>query len=287
LAQLVASRENPLTGRVIVNRVWHWLFGSGLVATPDDFGRLGGEPSHPELLDWLATRFVDEGWSIKRLVRSIVLSQTWQQSGQVDVRAREIDPANRLLHHFSIRRLEAEEIRDQILTTSGRLDRRQGGPPIDPHRSNEDPQKRLFSGPLDGEGRRSIYTKITIMEPPRLLALFNQPTPKIPTGRRDVTNTPAQSLALLNDAFVAGQAEHWAARLVERTGDTASGRLEEMFRAALGRCPSVEEIARWTEALDDLAALHRVAPGELLSSRPLWKDMAHAMFNLKEFIYIQ
>src|SRR5207244_10227374 len=125
------------------------------------------------------------------------------------------DPANRLLHHFPLRRLEAEEIRDQILAASGRLDRRLGGPPVNPHRANEDPQKRLFSGPLDGDGRRSIYTKITIMEPPRLLALFNQPTPKIPTGKRDVTTTPSQSLTLLNDPFVIGQAEHWARRLVE------------------------------------------------------------------------
>jgi len=287
LAELVAGRDNPLTARVFVNRVWHWLFGAGLVATPDDFGRLGGEPSHPELLDWLSSRFVAEGWSLKQLVRSIVLSQTWRQSGQVDDRAREIDPTNRLLHHFPLRRLEAEEIRDQILAASGRLDRRLGGPPINPYRTNEDSQKRLFSGPLDGEGRRSIYTKITIMEPPRLLALFNQPTPKIPTGRRDVTNTPAQSLALLNDAFVTGEAEHWAARLVERTGETPAGRLDQMFRTALGRGLFSAETERWTAALNDLAALRQVSEKDAMSNTALWKDMAHAMFNLKEFIYIQ
>jgi len=287
LAELVSSRDNPLTARVFVNRVWHWLFGTGLVATPDDFGRLGGEPSHPELLDWLASRFVAQQWSLKQLVRSIVLSETWRQSGQVSPQAREVDPANRLLHHFPLRRLEAEEIRDQMLAVSGRLDRRLGGPPINPYRTNEDPQKRLFCGPLDGEGRRSIYTKITIMEPPRLLALFNQPTPKIPTGRRDVTNTPAQSLALLNDAFVAGQAEHWAARLVERTGETPAGRLGYMFRTSLGRGISSAETERWTTALNDLAALRQVSASDLMSNMVLWKDLAHAMFNLKEFIYIQ
>jgi hypothetical protein len=257
------------------------------VSTPDDFGRLGDEPSHPELLDWLASRFVDEGWSLKQLIRSIVLSQTWRQSGQVNERAREADPANRLLHHFRMRRLDAEEIRDQLLAVSGRLDRRLGGPPIDPHRANEDPQKRLFSGPLDGNGRRSIYTKITIMEPPRLLALFNQPAPKIPTGRRDVTNTPAQSLALLNDAFVVGQAEHWAAALIARGCDTPVGRLDHMFHTALGRGPSAAEIARWTAALDDLAALHQIPADDFMTSQVLWKEMAHAIFNLKEFIYIQ
>ncbi|HUY35489.1 MAG TPA: PSD1 and planctomycete cytochrome C domain-containing protein [Pirellulales bacterium] len=287
LAELVAARDNPLTARVFVNRVWHWLFGTGLVATPDDFGRLGTEPSHPELLDWLASRFVDEGWSLKRLVRSIVLSRTWRQSGQVRGAALEADPANRLLHHYSLRRLEAEEIRDQILAASGRLDPRLGGPPINPHRANEDPQKRLFSGPLDGDGRRSIYTKITIMEPPRLLALFNQPAPKIPTGRRDVTNTPAQSLALLNDDFVTAQAQHWAARLVARIGETPAQRLDFMFRTALGRGATSAETVRWLAALNDLAALRRVSEQDRMSSTALWKDMAHAVFNLKEFIYIQ
>jgi hypothetical protein len=287
LVQLIASRENPLTARVFVNRVWQWLFGRGLVATPDDFGRLGDEPSHPELLDWLATRFVEQRWSLKRLVRSIVLSQTWRQSGQCDELTRQADPANRLLHHFPMRRLEAEEIRDQVLAVSGRLDRRLGGPPIDPHRANEDAQKRLVSGPLDGDGRRSIYTKITIMEPPRWLALFNQPAPKIPTGRRDVTNTPAQSLALLNDAFVLGQAEFWAAGLIERTSDTPAVRLDHMIRAALGRGLSDAETERWTAAVNDLAVLHQIAADDIVTSKVLWKEMAHSIFNLKEFIYIQ
>jgi len=119
------------------------------------------------------------------------------------------------------------------------------------------------------------------------LALFNQPTPKIPTGRRDVTNTPAQSLALLNDAFVTGEAEHWAARLVERTGETPAGRLDQMFRTALGRGLFSAETERWTAALNDLAALRQVSEKDAMSNTALWKDMAHAMFNLKEFIYIQ
>jgi hypothetical protein len=287
LAELVARPDNPLTARVYVNRVWQWLFGAGLVQSPDNFGLLGGEPSHPELLDWLASWFVEEGWSTKALVRRIVLSQTWQQSGAASPQALSVDPTNRLLHHVALRRLEAEEIRDAILAASGRLDARLFGPPINPHRASEDPQKRLFRGPIDGDGRRSLYTKITIMEPPRFLALFNQPEPKIPTGKRDVSNTPAQSLMLLNDAFVTGQAEHWGRRLVERSGDTVESRIAALFQGALGRPPAADETARWAAAVADLAALHQTPESDMLLSVALWRDIAHAMFNLKEFIYVQ
>ncbi|MCA9180671.1 MAG: DUF1553 domain-containing protein, partial [Planctomycetales bacterium] len=235
LAERVASDDNPLTARVIVNRNWYWLFGSGLVDTTNDFGRLGGTPSHPELLDWLTARFVSQGWSVKRLLREILLSQTWQQSNATNDQAEQRDPDNRLLHHYPLRRLEAEMVRDAMLSVSGRIDERLYGAPIDPHRASEDPQKRLVCGPLDGDGRRSIYIKVTIMEPARLLATFNAPDPKIPTGRRDVSNTPAQSLTLLNDPFVQAQAAHWSARLLQQPHADVDSRLREMFNTALCR----------------------------------------------------
>jgi len=287
LAELVASPNNPLTARVFVNRVWQWLFGAGLVTTPNDFGHLGEPPSHPELLDYLAHRFIQEGWSIKKLVRSIVLTETWRQDGRTSEKARTVDPKNRLLHHYSLRRLEAEAIRDAMLANSGRLDERLYGRPINPPRSKEDPQKRLFSGPVDGNGRRSIYTKITIMEPPRLLATFNQPEPKIPTGKRDVTTTPAQSLTLLNDPFVSGQAQFWAQQLVTMKHATLSDRLAVLFRTAFARNPTNEEINRWSTAVGDLAALHGVNQDDQLQSLKIWNDVAHAIFNTKEFIYIR
>ena len=204
LANLVASPENPLTARVFVNRVWQWVFGSGIVSTPNDFGHLGDQPTHPQLLDHLADDFVRNGWSVKQLIRTLVLSETFRQSGQASARALDADPSNRLWHHMPLRRLDAESIRDSLLAVSGRLDRSLFGEPINPFRKMEDATKRLFSGPLDGDGRRSIYLKMTVMEPSKLLATFNQPKPKIPTGRRDVTNVPAQALALLNNPFVAG-----------------------------------------------------------------------------------
>ena len=287
LAEMVASRQNPLTARVYVNRVWHWLFGRGLVTTTDDFGHVGDQPSHPELLDYLAVRFMNEGWSTKRLVRSILLSRTWQQSQQAVPGALEADPANRLLHHFPVQRLDAESLRDAILFVSGRIDATLYGPTLNPSRLNEDPQKRLFSGPLDGLGRRSIYTKVTIMEPPRFLATFNQPSPKIPTGRRDITTTPAQSLTLLNDPFVMNQAEFWATQLVSRQDGSVEARVQHMFAKALGRDATSEELSRWSDASRDFAAAPSTTDAERLADRNVWQAMAHAMFNTKEFLYLR
>jgi hypothetical protein len=287
LAHCVADPSNPLTARVIVNRVWHWVFGRGLVATPDDFGKLGDAPSHPELLDFLAGQFVNDGWSIKKLVRQLVLTETFQQSGQASDRGRELDAQNRLLHHFAPRRLEAEAIRDSILAISGRLDRQLTGPTVDPPRTKEDIYKRLVSGPLDGNGRRSIYTKVTLMEPAKLLATFNQPDPKITTGRRDVTNVPAQALALLNDPFVVAQAEYWARNLVATPPSTTPTRITAMFQTAFGRDPTPAELAEWRLTADELAQLHNVTKDAIIHSVAVWKDLAHAMFNMKEFIYVR
>lgn len=287
LAELVASPKNPLTARVYVNRVWHWLFGQGLVRTPDDFGHVGDRPSHPELLDHLTHQFIASGWSTKQLVRSILLSQTWQQSQQSASGALDVDPTNRLLHHFPVQRLDAESLRDAMLFVSGRIDARLYGPTSNPYRLNEDDQKRLFSGPLDGLGRRSIYTKVTIMEPPRFLATFNQPAPKIPTGRRDVTTTPAQSLTLLNDPFVAGQADYWSSQLILRSDPTIESRLQHMFLKALGRTASSEELSRWSEAARDFASEEKIPEMDILSSQAVWQTMAHTMFNTKEFLYVR
>jgi hypothetical protein len=294
LANLVASASNPLTARVFVNRVWHWVFGTGIVATTDDFGHIGERPSHPELLDYLASEFVANGWSIKKLLRSLLLSETFKQSGRVSAKAREVDPLNRLLSHHPLRRLEAESIRDSLLAVSSRLDRTLYGETIDPPRTKEDTDKRLFSGPLDGNGRRSIYIKMTIMDLPKFLATFNQPSPKVPTGRRDKTNSPAQALALLNDPFVAAQAEFWAKRLIEQPHRNPQQRLAAMFRHAFGREPETAEMVRWSRIASDLAKLHEgeavQAPGAVpsfMKSLDVWKDVAHTMFNAKEFIYVR
>lgn len=287
LAELVASPLNPLTARVYMNRVWYWLFGAGLVTTTDDFGHAGEKPSHPELLDFLARRFMNEGWSTKRLIREILLSRTWQQSQETVAGALEADPTNRLLHHFPVQRLDAESLRDAMLVASGRLDALLYGPTSNPFRLNEDDQKRLFCGPLDGLGRRSIYTKVTIMEPPRFLATFNQPAPKIPTGRRDVSNTPTQSLTLLNDPFVTSQAEFWASNLMTEPDSSIESRLQRMFLKALNREATTEELSRWADAARDFAESEQIPESDRLSSKSLWQTMAHALFNTKEFLYVR
>ncbi|MCF7787918.1 MAG: PSD1 and planctomycete cytochrome C domain-containing protein [Prosthecobacter sp.] len=275
LAESLLDPEHPLTARVYVNRVWQWLFGTGLVATPDDFGRLGDKPSHPELLDWLAREFIREGWSTKKLVRRLVLSQAFRQSGLVAEAARERDPANRLLHHYPTRRLEAEAIRDSLLAISGHLDSQLYGRPVLPFRSTEDAAKRLFSGPLDGRGRRSIYLQMSIMDPPKFLVGFNLPDLKLPAGRRDVTNVPAQALIMLNDPFVNEMAKCWSAGLLKDTGKDREDRVRQMFGQALARKPDAVELKRWTAALQDFGG----------DTPDAWERLAHALFNTKEFLY--
>jgi hypothetical protein len=280
LARYLGNDANPQTARVFVNRVWQWVFGTGIVATPNDFGKLGDRPSHAELLDWLTIRFVEEGWSTKKLVRHLVLSQTFRQSGSVSTAGSERDPENRLLHHYPTRRLEAEAIRDTLLAVSGRLDRRLYGPPINPPRSAEDTAKRLFSGPLDSHGRRSLYIEMSIMEPPKFLVGFNLPDLKLPTGRRDVTNVPAQALIMLNDPLVVQMADLWAARLVADNSASLEQRVRGMFLHALARPASDHEVERWTLAVSDFAQ-----SDELITDKTAWAELAHALFNTKEFIY--
>ncbi|MDG1893303.1 MAG: PSD1 and planctomycete cytochrome C domain-containing protein [Fuerstiella sp.] len=280
LARYLSSDANPQTARVFVNRVWQWVFGTGIVATPNDFGKLGDRPSHAELLDWLAIRFMAEGWSTKKLVRQLVLSQTFRQSGRVSAAGSERDPENRLLHHYPTRRLEAEAIRDSLLTVSGRLDPRLYGPPINPPRPSEDAAKRLFSGPLDSHGRRSLYIEMSIMEPPRFLAGFNLPDLKLPTGSRDVTNVPAQALIMLNNPLVVQLADQWATQLIEDGSVAIEQRVRRMFLHALGRPPSNHEVKRWAAAVSDFAQSN-----DLITDKAAWSELAHALFNTKEFIY--
>lgn len=287
LAEVVASSENPLTARVMVNRVWHHLIGQGIVATPDDFGGMGEKPTHPELLDYMATGFASDGWSIKRLIRNIVLSQTFQQSSRPDDRALLLDPGNRFLHHYPARRLSAEAVRDTILAVSGRLVPELYGPSIHPTRKKEIDYRKLWSGPLDGDGRRSLYIKVTRMEGPQFLELFDFPNPMATRGRRDRTNVPAQALALLNDPFVIDQAKYWADRLVATDHASIEERVRSMFQRSLGRPPKPEEQKRFVTLIRQLAGKPSSSDTDLLQNTSVWQDAAHAMFNMKELVYIR
>ena len=285
LAEAMASPDNPLTARLMVNRIWHHVFERGLVASTDDFGRNGSAPSHPELLDYLASEYVKKGWSTKGMLRLLLNSEAFRQSSAADPEARMKDPGNALLHHYPVRRLEAEAVRDTLLAVSGRLDEQLYGPSIQPYRAEPQDHRRLFQGPLDGDGRRSIYTKITRMQGPRFLEIFDFPNPLQGRGNRDVTNVPPQALAMLNDPFVLDQAAGWARRLVAQRDDAIDARIARMFLEGLGRPATTAEVSKWRALTLDFTQRH--AAEDPLQSEPVWREVAHTLFNLKEFLYLR
>lgn len=280
LAYKLVDPANPLTSRVIVNRIWQHLFGRGLVASVDNFGTLGELPTHPELLDWLAARFMAEGWSIKRLVRELVLSSSYRMSSGP---AQAADAENLLWHRMPLRRLEAEAIRDSLLAVSGRLDRRMGGPSVPvyltPFMSGRG--RPDHSGPLDGNGRRSIYLAVrrNFLNP--LLLAFDAPAPMSTVGRRNVSNVPAQALALLNNAFVVQQAQQWADQALAQ-GVPAAELVRQLYETAFARAPDPEEQAAALEFVRVQAAAYGEA-----QARRAWADLCHVLFNAKEFVFVE
>ncbi len=276
LANDIASPTNPLTARVAVNRLWQHLFGRGIVPSVDNFGRLGEKPTHPELLDYLAAKFVADGWSTKRMLRFLLLSRTYQLSSEPSAEARAKDPANELLSHARIQRLEAEAVRDSLLAVSSRLDTRMYGVG----------ENALAGG--DNQRRRSVYLTIRRNSLSPFLAVFDAPKPFTTQGRRDVTNVPAQSLAFLNDPMVIEMARQWAHELLRtQPGQSRDERVRVMFEQAFGRLPGDTELAGAAQYLDDLAAAHQVAVAQMGTSEPVWQDFAQSLFNLKEFIYLR
>ena len=288
LAKALTAPSNPLVARVMVNRVWHYLFGRGIVASVDNFGWLGERPSHSELLDHLSHWFIQEAkGSLKRLIRRIVLSQTYRMSSKPsDAVAADIDPGNQLLHRMNVRRLEGEAIRDAVLAVSGRLNLQMFGLPVPVHKDDVvlfrgSPKK---FGPLDGDGRRSVYIAARRNFLSSLLLTFDAPKPFATVGRRNISNVPAQSLALMNHPFLYEQARIWARRLNETTTDQSSAlRIQRMYLAAFGRLPTPGEQEACLRSLDQMTRL-KTNPTHDLS---VWEELSHALFNVKEFIYIR
>jgi len=290
LADRVLDPANPLTTRVIVNRIWHHLFGRGLVPTTDNFGKLGeaaADPVAQALLDTLAVRFREEGWSIKRLVKEIVTSSTWRMGSGRNAHAVELDPLNLLLHHYPLRRLEGEAVRDKILAVSGRLDRTVGGQSVEVFITEfHDGRGKPLGGPLDGAGRRSIYTKIRRNFLPSFLLAFDMPVPFQAMGRRTVTNVPAQALTLMNDPFVMEQAAVWARKTLRDESLPPEARIDTMYRQAFARGPTAEERVAAFEFLAAQAAQHGVSFAAAPRHEATWADFAHALINTKEFIFV-
>ena len=270
LAHWIVSPENPLTARVMVNRLWHHHFGRGLVETPSDFGLNGARPTHPELLDWLASEFVARGWSLKEMHRLIVTSATYRQSSSSHERGQAIDADARLLWRNAPRRLEAETIRDAMLAVSGRLNLKMGGPGFDLFEPNSNYVKvynsRAEFGPE--EWRRMVYQAKPRMQLENTFGAFDCPDAGQIAPRRTSSTTPLQALNLLNSAFVVQQAEFFAER-VQREAN-ADSPIARAFELAFNRKPLRDEARAAAKLVEEhgLAALCR------------------ALFNASEFIYV-
>ncbi|GAB4466874.1 MAG: PSD1 and planctomycete cytochrome C domain-containing protein [Armatimonadaceae bacterium] len=276
-ANMIVSPQHPLTARVMVNRIWKHHFGVGIVPTVDDFGWMGEKPSHPELLDWLASEFVRQGWSIKQMHRLIVHSAAYRmRSTASDPKAETKDPKNTLLHRANVRRLEAEAIRDSILTVSGRLDRTLYGPSVYSYVPERDGRGAPPQGPLDGNGRRTIYLSVRRNFLSPFLLAFDFPTPFTTIGRRTVSNVPAQALALMNGEFVRQQAQVWAERSLKDSPQfTPSQRVNTLYLQAFGRYPTDAERSALIGYLGNR------------NDATAWADICHALFNVKEFVYVR
>ncbi|MGC1274202.1 MAG: DUF1553 domain-containing protein, partial [Planctomycetaceae bacterium] len=286
LANRVLADDNPFPARVMVNRVWQHLFGEGIVKSVDNFGVLGDEPTHPELLDRLADDFRNDGWSVKRLIRRIVLSRSYRMAStphpETAAKLAELDPSNRLLHAQHLKRLEGEALRDAMLAVSGRLDRSLGGEPI-PVRLTPFMQGRgrpSESGPLDGDGRRSLYIKVQRNFLTPMLTAFDFPIPATTVGRRNVSNVPAQALILLNDPFVIDQAQVWAKRTLAVSRLSTADRTECLYEAAYSRQPTTEE----TNAAIAYLESHG---DDWQTNETAWADLCHVLLNGKEFVFVR
>ena len=286
LARRLLDESNPFAARVAVNRLWHHLFGRGIVPTVDNFGVLGQPPSHPELLDYLALELQRCGWSQKSILRQIVLSQTYRMSSApADAHAQRVDPTNVLLHRMNIKRLEGEAIRDALLAVSGRLDGSMYGPPVAVHLTPfmDGRGRPGQSGPLDGAGRRSVYLEARRNFLSPFMLAFDTPTPFTAFGQRTVSNVPAQSLILMNDPFIVEQARLWAAGLMGNPRlSTLEEQVEQMYLAAFARCPTREEQAAAQRFSQRQTELY----GSDADDLRLLADLAHALFNVKEFVFV-
>jgi hypothetical protein len=284
LAKWIANADNPLTARVIVNRVWQHHFGEGLVATPSDFGHIGARPTHPELLDWLADWFVHEGgWSLKKLHRLILTSETYRQRSAWNEGAASRDPENKLFWRYPFRRLDVEAIRDSMLLVSGNLDCQMYGPavflpvPAAVIEAHTDKQAAWKTSPEPQINRRTVYAfvKRTLLVPILETLDFCDTTQS--ADRRAITSVAPQALTLFNGEFVNRQAEQFAQRLTSEAGSDLDRQLEVAFRWALSREPTAIEVAAMRRYFEKEAAT--------TDQHAALVQVCRVILNLNEFVY--
>ena len=272
----------------MVNRIWAWHFGRGIVSTPSDFGRQGQAPSHPELLDWLATEFATRGWSVKAMHRLILLSNTYQMTSRfANAEAARTDPENRMLWRMNRRRLEAESLWDSIHAVAGTLNLKMGGRPVVPPLGKDemDGLSSRWQWPLSADpeeqNRRGIYILVRRNFRFPMFDVFDAPDTAVSCPRRDVTNVPTQALWLLNNRAAFEQARAFAERLLAVCGADQQRFVDEAWAKALGRKPSAQETREALELVSQLKAKHPDAS----ASEALTK-LCLAIFNLNEFSYV-
>ncbi len=286
LANWIASKENRLTARVMANRVWQYHFGRGIVRSASDFGLHGTRPTHPELLDWLASEFADQGWRLKALHRLILTSNTYRMSSRGNDRALSLDPANDLFWRFDMRRLGAEEVRDSILAVSGCLNPKMYGPGVYPEIPKEVlagqsvPGRGWGKSPPEEQNRRSVYVHVkrSLLLP--ILESFDLAEPDRSTPVRFATTQPMQALAMVNGAFLNQQAALFAARLKREAGDDAEKQVRLALYLATARQPDEQENRRGVGLIEALRREDGASPEQAL------RNFCLMVFNLNEFLYL-
>ena len=282
LAKQLSDPGNPLTARVWVNRIWQYLMGDGIVRTPNDFGLAGERPTHPELLDYLASQLIKNDWSTKSVIREILMSEAYQRSSRSTESTLLKDPDNQLLARKSPKRLDAEAIRDAMLEVAGSLDLQMHGPSVQPFIPSYATGNKVTtipkSGPLDGHGRRSIYLKVRRNYTTPFLKKFNTADPGKCVGKRETSTAPLQALAMMNSEFSHQIAERWGHRVANENIPLKPS-IEKMFHQGLSRKPEVDE-------LESLVEFASVVESESSRTEAL-SEVAHVIFNLAEFILLE
>jgi hypothetical protein len=288
LANWLASVENPLTARVMVNRIWHYHFGRGIAGTPSDFGVMGDRPANPALLDYLAATFVETGWSLKKMHRLILLSNTYQQSTQFNPEAAKVDPEDRLVWRYNRHRLEGEAIRDSILEASGRLNFKMGGPGVFPPlpagvvtrggwKKQEDPSEA---------DRRSVYVFVRRNTRYPMFEVFDMPDTHESCPRRNATVTAPQALELLNNGLVLDWARSLASRVSNDAGLTPEGQVDRAWRFVYSRPATDGERKEAIEFLDRQRAMLSARMPAKEAQKAALADLCHMLVNSNEFLYV-
>ena len=295
LAEWIASDNNPLTARVMINRVWGWHFGTGIVSTPGNYGKMGAAPTNPELLDWLSTEFVRQGWSIKQMQRLIMTSETYKMASAFYRPANaEKDPTNTFLSSFPIHRVEAEIVRDEILSASGKINLQAGGEPFYPPipvsvRANQPRGNWDLTQEGPDTWKRSVYAfrKRGIKYP--MFEVLDEPDLNVTCERRSVSTVPTQSLTLLNNEFILKQVDYFAERVAKEAGDDPAADVKAMYRIALSRDPNQRELATniaFLQKQREAEAVRAAFEGKSANLLAL-SGLAHVVLNLNEFEYIR